>query len=153
MKQVNYINADILTSSDNLWAHGCNARGKFASGVAGLLRKTYPYSYAGYMDYYAKNGLQLGDVIFAKGDKTQPIIANCITQQNYGRDGRQYVNYEAIEKSIKTVMQYADDNNITNITLPKIGAGLGGGNWGFIEKIILNINNLHPMVNINVYSL
>lgn len=153
MKTLNYFNADILCSTDKLWLHGCNAQGKFASGIAGLFRKKFPYSYTGYIEKYANNGLNLGEVIFTFGTEGQPIIANCITQKFYGYDGKRYVSYEAIEQSVNTVIQYAVKNNINSVTLPKIGAGLGGGDWVLIEKILLNINDIYSDININVYSL
>ena len=152
---INHIKGDMLKSTDILWAHGCNAQGKFASGVAGQLRAKFPYSYQAYITEYEKNNkLELGSVIFAVDENIKnPIIANCITQEFYGSDGKLYVSYDAIEKSLTEVLKYADEHNMLNITIPMIGAGLGGGNWEIIEKILNKINKLYERININVYSL
>lgn len=154
MANINYINADILCSKDQLWVHGCNAQGKFASGVAGVLRKTYPYSYKAYIDHYTNQGLMLGDVIFSEGEKDQPIIANCITQQKYGYDGKCYVDYQSINTCMETLMLFSKKRAISALTMPKIGAGLGGGDWEIIEKIIsTNVEKLNSELIINIYWL
>lgn len=154
MANINYINANILISTDHLWAHGCNAQGKFASGVAGILRKSYPYSYKTYIDHYTNQGLMLGDVIFSEEENDQPIIANCITQQNYGYDGKRYVDYQAIDTCMETLMLFSKKRAISALTMSKIGAGLGGGDWNLIEQIIsTNVEKINPSLLVNVYWL
>lgn len=152
---INYITGNLFTSNDKIWLHGCNAQGKFASGIAGQIRKKLPYAYNAYIHQFQTMGLHLGDVIYAIDNSTHhyPIIANCITQEFYGYDNKCYVSYEAIEKCVNAVISYTSKLGIENVSMPMIGAGLGGGKWDIIENIINNINDIYPDVNINVYRL
>ena len=74
------------------------------------------------------------------------------TQENYGYDGRQYVDYARVKKGFYrlnrfyTIYNQQTKNNILGI--PKIGAGLGGGDWNTIESII---NEATPNLEIWVY--
>lgn len=54
--------------------------------------------------------------------------------ENYGGSGR-YVNYAAIAKVFTEVFRQVRISKLP-VHFPKIGAGLGGGNWDIIEAII-----------------
>nr|CAI5841481.1 unnamed protein product [Callosobruchus analis] len=45
-------------------------------------------------------------------------------------------NNRTIFNSLRSVRQYALDNNILHIAFPKIGCGLDHRNWGVIQKVI-----------------
>jgi O-acetyl-ADP-ribose deacetylase (regulator of RNase III) len=113
-------------------AQGCNAQGAFGSGVAGLVKKLYPFAYKAYMS--EKHRLHTGQVIIATCEKCPVIVANCITQEFYGREGKQYVSYNAIVETQQTVAKFAKEHNLP-VYLPLIGGGLGGGD----EKRLTNI--------------
>ena len=67
--------------------------------------------------------------IVGENDK---VIINAYTQYGYGRD-KVYVDYDAIRSCMREIKtKYAGKR----IGLPKIGAGLAGGDWGIISGII-----------------
>ncbi len=75
-------------------------------------------------------------------------IINLITQQKYGPvEEGPYVSYPAIKKGLTSIMVAYPDKILA---LPKIGAGLAGGNWTIIEKII---NDVVKDRTIHVYYL
>jgi len=104
--------------------HGVNCSGAFGSGVAGLVRKLYPYAYKAYMA--EKHRLHLGQIIIASDERSPVIVVNACTQQNFGRDGRQYVCYDAVCEAMTTTASWAKANNLP-VFMPAIGTGLGGG--------------------------
>jgi O-acetyl-ADP-ribose deacetylase (regulator of RNase III) len=106
--------------------HGCNAQGVMGSGVAALVKKLYPYAFESYRNEYTDFGLVLGDVVLAKNPESSVIVANAITQENYGRDGMLYMSYDAVVDSMLKVRDFAIRNNAP-VILPMIGGGLGGG--------------------------
>ncbi len=109
-----------------LLVHGCNAQGVMGSGVAAIVKKLYPRAYLVYKNQkYSKRGLTLGDVTIAVNE-SGPQIANAITQHFYGRDGKQYVDYDAVVDSMVDIAAYAKEHNL-QVHLPMIGGGLGGG--------------------------
>ncbi len=138
---ITYILGDVTQTKSLLIAHGVNTQGVMASGVAKAIRTKFPYAYEEYMKAYRANKcserhLRLGEVIYAKAPN-YPTIANCVTQEFYGRDNKLYVDYDAIMLCMTNLNRYCCFNNIDQLAMPMIGAGLGGGNW---EEIALIIN-------------
>jgi len=144
-----YKRGDILEAGEKFICHGCNARGKMASGIADQIRKKRPVAYEAYMAEFEKNGLPLGKTIWA-GDADGWII-NAITQENYGRDaplGVVYFSYAAVELAVNDINRVAAESQrdgteanikygrIETVAFPLIGAGLAGGDWSLISNII-----------------
>lgn len=131
---IKYVKGDLLDSSADFICHGCNAVGGFGSGVAGQIAKRYPRARNAYIERHLELGHSLGDVQFVyRFDRGGKYIVNCITQKEYLPRGICHANYEAIETCLKKVKEYA---NGRSVAIPKIGAGLAGGDWQIIEKII-----------------
>lgn len=121
---------------NSILVHGCNAQHAMGSGIAGQIRKKYPQAY---YDYMATPVLNLGDVIFTCIDSSNNIwIANAITQEYFGSDGRKYADLSAIKKALIRVKEF--DKKYT-IVMPEIGCGLGG----------LTVEEVFPIVD-NVYN-
>lgn len=127
-----YVNGDLMEAPETYILHGCNNRGVMGSGVAKAIRAKYPDAYKRYKDRYDRWGLPLGGVIVARCE--DKVIFNGITQDGYGRDGKQYVDYQAIHFVMCTVNDYVEEGWC--VAMPKIGAGLGGGDWYIINEII-----------------
>jgi O-acetyl-ADP-ribose deacetylase (regulator of RNase III) len=133
-----YKNGNVVQEHKNgILLHGCNMQGKMNSGVAKEVNKKFPYAYEKYK-YDLNHGFSLGSVSWWYG---QPnimknfAIASGITQEFYGTDGRRYVNYEAIYKVMHETFRVAYTAGM-DVHMPKIGSGLGGGDWDIIETII-----------------
>lgn len=149
--KIEYVAGDLLSSSESVIAHGCNAQGVMKSGVAKAIREAYPQAYADYHRTYrlawqdgvskAPFFLALGDVIVTKvSDRT---ILNIISQKYYGRDSSvRYVSYDAIAQSMERI----NGLGYTRVAFPKIGAGLANGNWDVIASIIESYSDFTPVV-------
>lgn len=131
-----YKKGDVTEAHEDIIAHGCNAQGVMGKGVAKTIREKWPGAFDVYKQVYDERGLNLGDVIIYQGDKV--TVANCITQEFYGRgdDNNQYVDYDAVHKCMGALRKYCEEQDLHTIAIPKIGAGLGGGEWLKIEGII-----------------
>lgn len=123
--------------------HGCNAQGVMGSGVAKQLRAKYPYIYMDYQESLCVMRISkynpLGQVVFSWVGPDL-YVANAITQEFYGSDGRQYVDYLALEQALDKTVEFANRKNLPVHVPYLIGAGLGGGS----EKIILDIFAKYP---------
>lgn len=132
-----YKTGDLLSVKSGIIAHGCNMHGVMGSGVAKQIKAMYPEAFETYQaDLLA--GFPLGSVSIWSPQKTgfvELLIANCLTQQDMGSDGKKYVSYDAVDSCFAALDVIAQKANMT-INIPKIGAGLGGGDWGVIESII-----------------
>jgi O-acetyl-ADP-ribose deacetylase (regulator of RNase III) len=131
-----YKKGDLLSVTTGIIAHGCNAQGVMGSGVAKLLRAKYPHCFINYLnDLYRE--FWLGSVSWSKHFTTPDVaIASCITQEFYGRDPNvRYVSYDAISDAFDDVFREAKKLDWI-VNMPKIGAGLGNGDWFIIERLI-----------------
>ena len=132
------IKGDVFDSflyPNSIVVHGCNAQGVMGSGVARVVRNNFPGAYYEYVRHHEEHGLKLGEVVWANVLPGR-YIANAITQEFYGGDGKKYVSDHAIRVAFGRVRRFAEENGIETINYPMIGAGLGGGDWVVISKII-----------------
>lgn len=150
---IDYRKGDLMAVTSGIIAHGCNAQGVMGSGVAALVKAKYPGAFEqyvadlemlskdeayagmsplGYVSFWSLT--DLNDALLEDG----LLIANCITQNLFGRDGSKFVSYDAIYTCFSTLERIAIATGMT-INIPRIGAGLGGGDWNAIEAIINSV--------------
>lgn len=152
---ITLINRCLFTTDAQIIAHGVNARGKFASGIAGEIARRYPRVRDAYLFKHARSGWRLGDTQFVAAfhDSVFPLIANVCTQVDYGYNGQLYVDYDAIKTGVTEVVKYAAGFDGWSVAMPKLGAGLGGADWGKVESIIRDISFQYSQVEIFIYYL
>lgn len=131
---IKYEQGDLFGTEADLIAHGCNCRGGFGSGVAYIVATKYPKARQYYLDKHDEDGWKLGEVQFV-AQWNGKYIANCATQDAYLPRGERHADYPAIRTAMETVKAFAKENSLS-IAMPKIGAGLAGGDWNVIEKIL-----------------
>jgi len=78
-------------------------------------------------------------------------IINCAIQKDYGRDRKQYVDYEAVRDCMDNLKIFA--KNSSRIGIPRIGSGLAGGDWSIIENIIVDVFEGTYDTDITIYTL
>lgn len=135
---IKYVQGDLFDTDADIIAHGCNCRGGFGSGVAKTMSIKYPKARQYYLDKFDSEGWKLGEVQFVKTGSGETYIANCATQDNYGYSGELNADYNAIRTAMETVKCFAMIKNLT-VAIPKIGAGLAGGDWTIIENILKEV--------------
>lgn len=140
MKEL-YKYKNIVTAKEPLIIHGCNAQGVMGSGVALAIRNRFPQAYKSYRDAYLADNLTLGSVIIVPCEDNLGLkyIGNCITQKFYGRQNKQYCDYDAIFNCLTSVKSFCEELSIETFAMPKIGCGLGGGSWNIVLPIIQTI--------------
>jgi hypothetical protein len=147
-------NGNLLKSDCDIIAHCCNCQGGFGSGIAGQIRKEFPYAYEAFKldnrdskDKFGTYSLGLSDY------SARPITVskqydffNLYGQFDYGYDNKQYVSYEALLSSMIMMMEKIIDwkslsTKNFKIGMPYlIGCGLAGGDWKTVEELILNVS-------------
>ncbi len=131
---IEYRPGDIFQMDEGVIAHGVNCSGGFGKGVAAQIAKMYPVVRDRYIEKHFGGGWKLGDVQVVPACPGLKI-ANCATQDRYWKPGEPsdvFVDYDAV----RTVMLRLEAAKYEKLYIPKIGAGLAGGDWGRIEKII-----------------
>lgn len=131
----NHITGNILDIKGGIIVHGCNNRGMMGAGIAKDIVQLHPKVLLDYQNFINNNRNTLGRVVWTEINPFL-LIASGITQPNYGREANKiYVNYELI---LSIFQEVALKSKITTLPVfyPKIGAGLGGGDWNTIYNII-----------------
>ena len=123
----------------NLIIHGCNCQNVMGSGIAKSIRVEFPEAYKADLKTIKGDFNKLGNYTYADyrflHSPKEPIcfrILNCYTQYEYGTN-KQNLDYEALTLCLRKINHNFPKRKIG---LPKIGAGLGKGDWPTIKKII-----------------
>lgn len=139
----------------DLIVHGCNSQGRMGSGFAKELRARYPEAYEVYNKRYNEHGLEMGEVVYYIHPSENIMIANAITQNNYGYDGAKYASYDAVDVCFKNINQQLlnllGSGFQVRLNFPLIGCDLGGLKWEVVEQIIAV--NITAPVEMNLFKL
>ena len=153
---IKYETRDITRVTKGIIAQGVNCQGVMGSGVAKALRNTFGevvYNTYEFQCTSIQNKRDLlGEVNICSVNKDL-VIANCFTQEYYGRGKKKYADVVAIEDALETVFSIAKTTEVP-IYLPKIGCGLGGLNWN--EEVLPILNKLictSPSISVTVCTL
>ena len=134
--------------------HCCNTVGAWGRGFVLALSKRWMLPERAYRAWH-RNGefdvvlnhrgrtidvpmrFKLGEVQVVAVEPNELYVANLIGQEGIRRDnsGHPPVRYGAIRQGFKHVRFYATELE-ASVHMPRIGAGLAGGRWSEIEKII-----------------
>lgn len=132
-----YRKGDVLNSGETMVVHGCNCFNTMGSGIARQVREEYHEAYLVDMMTVPGDVNKLGKFTTAVGKNGTRII-NAYTQYHYSRE-KVNADYSAIEAALRLVCETYPDQKV--IAMPKIGAGLAGGDWNIIEKILIDVSN------------
>ena len=137
--------------------HQANCFNTMNSGVAKSIRTRFPDAYVADCETEKGDKNKLGDIsvgLHTREDRTVGLIYNLYGQYNYGYDAAGYTNYDALRSAL---IEMRDDLTTAigrevwkNVGFPKIGAGLGGGDWDTIEAII---NEVFVDFDVTIYTL
>ena len=114
--------------------HGCNCFCTMGAGIAKSIKEHFPEAYMSDLKTVKGDKSKLGSFSFAKheiGNKELTII-NAYTQFHWKGSGTK-ADYDAIRGVFS---QIKDRYSGRRIGYPKIGAGLAGGDWTLISRII-----------------
>jgi len=157
MNNVSYIDGDLIKLAKegkfDVIAHGCNCHSTMGAGIAPQMAKAFGCDRFE-MELYGTDINKLGNIDYQtfvlgenaiwsledfKNNRNEPelTVVNAYTQFNYGRNhangDAKPLSYEALTLCMKKMNVVFSGKHIG---LPKIGAGLAGGDWNKIESII-----------------
>ena len=141
-----YKNGDLLKSGAEVIVHGCNCYNVMGAGVAQMIKHKWPRALSADRAFSGQHqGPHLDRTQEMLGKFSQaglatvekPLIINLYTQHGYS-SGRRQLDYEALysgmERLHKLLRSLVPPK--CRIAMPKIGAGLAGGDWDIIELMI-----------------
>ena len=128
------INGDLLKLAKEGFfetiGHGCNCHNQMGACIARQIREQFPEVWR--VDQLTVPGdkSKLGTITYFEYETF--TVVNCYTQYNYTRS-KVDADYDAIRSCMKALKNKFSGKRIG---LPLIGAGLAGGDWNIIAKII-----------------
>ena len=131
---IQYVRGNLLTSDCDIIAHGCNCFNSMSGGIAALIARKFPEAQRADNQTEPGDRGKLGRYTKSHG---KPTIFNLYTQYNPGPD----IDYSAVRQAFTAMYNNLRSRNLLSlkIGIPKIGAGIAGGDWGKIESIIKDV--------------
>ncbi|MGY3581855.1 O-acetyl-ADP-ribose deacetylase (regulator of RNase III) [Bradyrhizobium sp. USDA 4341] len=156
---IRYVVGNLLEAREDVIVHGVNAIGRFGAGVAGAMATIWPGAKDSYLAAHASGRVKLGRVIWADvGDR---VIGHAVTQPTIGRTGL-HVSREALVACMGEVGSASEQgipgtrltSGFQSVAMPRIGAGLGGGDWRQLEGAIEEtFEGICPHLDVAIYVL
>jgi O-acetyl-ADP-ribose deacetylase (regulator of RNase III) len=114
--------------------HGCNCYHTMGAGIAKSIKQRFPEAFAADLETEMGSRAKLGSFSSAAVDcdGRELTIVNAYTQLDMG-GGRINVDYDAIRSVFRKIKSTFTGKRIG---YPMIGAGLAGGDWNVISRII-----------------
>ncbi len=118
----------------DLIVHGCNCFCTMGAGIAKGIKSEFSGAFDADRATTKGSREKLGTCSFAKIEREgiDLIVVNAYTQFDYRGRGAK-ADYDAIRSCMKWIKENFEGKRIG---LPKIGAGLAGGDWEKISQII-----------------
>jgi O-acetyl-ADP-ribose deacetylase (regulator of RNase III) len=116
-------------------AHGCNCMCEMGAGIAKGIKAKFPAAFEADRATAKGERAKLGTCTSAACPSAaggEVVVVNAYTQYDYRGAGVK-VDYDAVRSCMKWIAAHHRDGRIG---LPKIGAGLAGGDWDTIARII-----------------
>lgn len=135
---IKYVDGDLLRDADqfDVIGHCCNCFCTMGSGIAPQIKDKFPEAFE--VDCKTTKGdiTKLGTISFT--ENTSPIVVNLYGQYDY--TGRRRNEMDLDYQALKSALQLMKDKYTgKRFGLPKLGAGLAGGDWTVIERIIQEV--------------
>lgn len=140
---ITYRHGNLFDVKSGIIVHGCNARGVMGSGVAKAYKELYPMGF----EQYVRDVRNFGSIAVGQNSiykERELVLVSAITQENYGNDKHtRYVSYDGVDLAFRKLKWMIDMASpvflnvpVNQVHIPKIGAGLGNGDWLIISTII-----------------
>lgn len=143
------IEGDITAETSGLIIHGVNCQGVMGSGVAGAIRKKWPFVYNSYKSH-EQGAKALGQVQFVSIEDGL-YVANCWTQEFYGGDGKIYADKLAVKLALFKCFDFCDEYGL-ELKTPKIASGLAGLDWDSdVKPMFEQMATIFPDVQVTLF--
>jgi O-acetyl-ADP-ribose deacetylase (regulator of RNase III) len=137
---ITYLNGDATCPQANgpkIIAHICNDKGKWGRGFVLALSKRWLGPEQQYRRWFHSSArLTLGDIQLVQ---VAPDIwvANMVAQSGLASGSNPHpLQYDALAQCLEKLAVEVEARQ-ASVHMPRIGTGLGGGNWTSVERLIL----------------
>jgi len=133
---IHYIQGDAtLPISSGILLHVCNDIGLWGAGFVVALSKRYPETQLKYLECYRKGYAVLGMCIPQVINDDLTIIHMIAQKGVRSKSNPIPLQYDKLETCLHKINSKFPE---ATIHMPRIGCGLGGGDWNKVEPLIVN---------------
>lgn len=121
--------------------HGCNCFHTMGAGIARVIKSVFPEAFEADKETVYGSRYKLGTISTAtfqvNDDGDFLTVVNAYTQFDFGTnsEGTPPVDYVAVNNCFRNIKDQYGGQHL-KFGIPKIGAGLAGGDWDLISRII-----------------
>jgi len=119
-----------LNDEFDVIVHGCNCHCCMGAGIADTIANTFPKALIADCKTTVGDDSKLGT--YSTAFEKNVVVVNAYTQYDYTHN-KIDVDYDAVRECFQAIKK---EFTGTRIGYPLIGAGLAGGDWNIISKII-----------------
>jgi len=139
-KRIEYVTGDALDArgaGKRVIVHVVNDRtANWGGGFARALRDRYPDAQSDFRDWVRadRTRLRLGAVRSVWVEPTLKVVT-LVAQKGYGSSEKPRIRYDALRTALGTLSEDLAGERAT-VHMPRIGAGMAGGDWDVIAELI-----------------
>ncbi len=129
---IHYVNTSIFDSTAQTLINPVNTVGVMGKGLALKFKELYPEMYYKYKVACKNGDLTVGRIFSYKVDSDKLVV--CFPTKKHWKHPS---CIEYIEDGLKAFVQNYESLEITSVSFPKLGCGLGGLNWNEEVKSVM----------------
>ncbi len=142
-KMIQYTTGNIFESTSQALVNTVNTVGVMGKGIALQFKNQFPSNYRAYVKACKTGALQIGQLLVEEDNSLlygKKTIINFPTKT----DWRKPSEYDYIEQGLTDLVRIIEEQHISSIALPPLGAGNGGLEWYkvkiLIDKYLKDVN-------------
>jgi O-acetyl-ADP-ribose deacetylase (regulator of RNase III) len=137
---IKYVKGDLLDAPQELIIHQVNCLGVMGSGLAKAIKDRYPAAFREYNklcsdDVVVPKNKLLGIAQFVRVYDNR-VVCNLFGQFTFLPRTVRHTDYDALRTGFETIKKTYPK---IDIAVPKIGCGLGGGDWKIVSTMLEEI--------------
>jgi O-acetyl-ADP-ribose deacetylase (regulator of RNase III) len=119
---IHYTQANIFELGSDCMVNPVNTVGVMGAGLARQFKIRFPHMFQKYKELCDKRELKIGQIAFFRSTLTDPCICLFPTKRHF----KEKSNLHIIESGLESFVKWYGEAEITSVSFPKIGCGLGG---------------------------
>ena len=154
------IKGDIFNGEWDCMVHCCNIWNTMGAGIAKIVKREYPQAYEVDKALLVGDKNKLGYFSFAYIPEKCVTIFNLYAQVGIGNTGhplQRNLKYDLLYDGMFRICEYLNQDLYAGdkliLAMPMLGAGLAGGEWEVVEKILESVESHFANIIFNVYKL
>lgn len=148
---INYTKGDLLSSNAQALVNTVNTVGVMGKGIALHFKEMFPYNFSVYSEACRRKEVAPGKMLVVKDSNIvlgERLVINFPTKAHW----RQPSKYEYIEAGLEDLVRVIKEYEIASISIPPLGCGNGGLDWGIVKEMIHRKLSSLEGVEISVYE-